>query len=246
MRLTIPRGFWLVMIPLVLVAMASVLVFLSTRHLPAMYRQWLEVPPEQNAQQGLEFERRLVELSNRIRLDKHWSARLTHEQINGWLASDLPEKFPRVLPSTVKEPRVVIRENEMDLVFRIESSRFKGIVTITGEIFCTDVENQLAFRVGKVRSGVLPIPMSWWASQLEKSLRTKAILLSWSQIDGDPVAMITLPGSFQHGEGTRPTFESIVLSDGYITVSGRSQHEVVAFHSLLPGWSDESSESTQR
>ncbi|MGI9517966.1 MAG: hypothetical protein ACR2NP_13015 [Pirellulaceae bacterium] len=246
MRLSIPRKFFLVIVPLVLVGIGSLLVLLSTRYEPAQYRKWLAVSPEQNAERGLEFERNMVELSNRIRLDQDWTACLTHEQINGWLAADLPQKFPEVLPSTVSEPRVVIRENEIDLVFRIESGRFRGVVTVTGEVFCTDVDNQLAFRIGKVRSGVLPVPMSWWAGQLESSLRTSDILLSWSRIDGDPVAMINLPASFEHGEGTRPTFESIVLRPGQITISGRSQHEVVAFQSFIPVDSDGDTDNTHR
>ncbi len=53
----------------------------------------------------------------------HWSAVFTDEQINGWLAADLPEKFPQLLPPEIQDPRVVFAPGQLQLACRYTGSR---------------------------------------------------------------------------------------------------------------------------
>ena len=65
---------------------------------PEFYQQALRAEPAQQEVAGDELEQEVLELHNEVRQPGVWEAVFTEEQINGWLAADLPEKFPRGLP----------------------------------------------------------------------------------------------------------------------------------------------------
>jgi hypothetical protein len=209
----------------------------SMQRMPDFYRRCLNVPWEQSVEDGRLFERRLVELSNQMRLDTRWSMVWSASQINGWLAADLPEKFPHALPASIQEPRVAISGDGIQVAFRLESPSLRGIVRIQGDVFATDRENQIAFRISQVKSGILPIPISWWAARLQQSLRGSDIILEWSEIERDPVALITLPVTFSGGEQRHSVLEAIQLSSRGLGISGRTVHHPLPSHSVSGGGS---------
>jgi len=166
MKRKMPRRLIAVMVAGLVVICLVVVVFSSMNGVPEFYRQALAIAHPKSQIQGQLFERRLVELSNRMRLDESWSAVLTESQINGWLAADLLEKFPDALPDSISQPRVSMSENEIRIAFQFRSKSLSGVIQIQGDLFATDVENQIAFRIATVRSGIIPIPISWWGDRL--------------------------------------------------------------------------------
>lgn len=225
MKLFLPRSIAVLILFLVLATAFASWAFVSTRQIPDFYRDLLAVPLERSEVAGIGFERQLVELSNRIRLDDSWTAKLTQDQVNGWLASDLPEKFPNALPSTIKDPRISIEEKKLKLVFQLESREFSGVIQINGEVFSTEVRNQIAFRIHRVQSGFVPVPISWWAPRLENSLGKSEIVLTWSEWEDDIVALVTLPASFTHRTEMSAILEDVQLGDGCILLAGRTVHQ---------------------
>jgi hypothetical protein len=103
---------------LVLLATAGVALLLTaayraTQHVPAFYQAALvERPVEQKAAAD-QLERQVLELHNEARKPGRWEARFSQDQINGWLAADLPVKFPGALPEGVSAPRVAIEPGRM-------------------------------------------------------------------------------------------------------------------------------------
>ncbi len=210
------------LVGLVLVIAGGLLVVLaSTSRAPTYYLQALRTPRHQSMLEGRMFERRLVELSNQLRgEDSTWSALWTESQLNGWLAADLAEKFPQFLPASIADPRVFFSDDLFQLVFRFQGSGRSQIVQVEGDIFATDVENQIAFRISEVRCGWLPIPISWWAEPLAASLRDSDIMLQWSEIGGDPVALLTLPSSLSAKTQQLPVLTAIQLTRGSFGIAG--------------------------
>ncbi|MDG2013726.1 MAG: hypothetical protein P8J33_09490 [Pirellulaceae bacterium] len=217
-------------------------VFYSANSAPDFYQQALQVSSAQNEIEGCLFERHLAGLSNQIQADGPWSVVWTSAQINGWLASDLMEKFPDALPDSIIEPRVAITENDIRIAFRYDSLVFDGIIEIRGDVFATEIENQIALRINTVHSGFFPVPISWWAERLEVSLRNRDIIVEWTELERDPVALITLPRSFGNSRGSRIILDGVQLTEQLIGIAGRTVQET--FQSVSEG--SDSAESTQR
>ena len=128
--------------------------------------------------------------------------------------------------------------NEIQLAFRFHSSGFNGIIHVTGDVFATEVENQIAFRIVSVRSGVVPVPIAWWADRLEGSLRDSDIILEWSEMANEPVALVTLPTSFSGGKKRHAILDVVQLTDQGIGLSGRTIHSAESSRTASPDATD--------
>ena len=188
----------------------------STRSAPDWYTAALEASDSQNSDNGRLLERRLVSLSNDLRFSESWSAVLPDEMLNGWLASDLPEKLPEALPDSIRNPRLRIDGEKLLLVFQSQAT----VVQVTLGIRATSTPNQIAFKVVRVRSGWIPIPISWWAESLTESLQRKDVLLEWSEQDGAPIALLTLPNSVTTDETRQSFLKAAQLQGNALAIAG--------------------------
>src|SRR5262245_66308041 len=101
---------------LIIVASAIVLAltialsafYRATQQAPQFYREALAAAPRSQHDEGQRFERQALALHNQLQHTGRWEVRFTQDEINGWLASELPEKFPELLPHGVSDPRVAI------------------------------------------------------------------------------------------------------------------------------------------
>lgn len=208
------------------IGLSAILLVVSLNRPPAMYQDLLAVPASESEQQGILLERRLANLYNQRNHEGVWATRFSPEQINGWLASDLPEKFPGILGKSFREPRILFSRDQFCLVFRYSTPTFRGVVQVVGDIFATHSENQIAFRIGSVKSGWMPIPVSWWADPLGDALGKYNIILEWGELNGDPVALLTLPGlvSEKDQEGTQKfsIVDAIQIDERGVGLSGKT------------------------
>ncbi len=190
---------------------------------PRFYQQALNVPMPDYRVAGDQFERAIIELSNQIRYQPNWSAEFSATEINGWIATDLPEKFPETLPEVISEPRIAIENDQLELAFRVISPRFRGVVHIRGNVFCTDRHNQIAFQLSKISSGFVSIPISFWADRIQDSLNQKGIVLTWTEYRGDPVALVTLPNDLSCQDAGPISIDSITLHQGQLQIAGSTK-----------------------
>jgi len=187
------------------VLVSSLVWVAGTRHYkPEFYQKLLAVPVQTSEEQGRLLERNIANVRNQLRRGRPWSVQLGQDQVNGWLASDLPEKFPHLVQS-IREPRCQFSNEGFQLAFQLHSSGTQAVVQVAGQVGVTDVPNQVAIRIDRVRAGVLPIPISWWADRLAESLASRDILLAWSESEAAPVALLTLPGSFAKTNRVNPS-----------------------------------------
>lgn len=219
----IPQRKWLALAGLVLV-LGGVLIaaYISMTRMPEFYRHALLVPASESSLAGREFEGRLADLVNQVRSEEVWSVRWTAAQINGWLAVDLPRKFPGALPETLLRPRIAIDQDELRVAFQFERMGFRGTVDMRGDLFVTDVENQIALRVQSAHCGFFPIPVSWWAEKLQLSLASRDIGIEWTELENDPVALINLPSTIGGDEDQRILLRGIEISRLTIALGGQS------------------------
>ena len=211
-------------------------LYQSAQRLPDFYQAALEVDREQYEAAGDQFETQVLKLQNDLQIEGQWEAEFTEEQINGWLATDMPKKFPDSLPQNVRDPRIAIKPGKVKLAFKFESSRFSGVVVCEGDVYCTDKSNQLAVRIDDVKAGVVSLPVSRWLDELSEGISRSGFSMQWTEEDGKPVALITLPGDTLGGGNV--IIESIELLKGKVRLKGRTTEpgqSVITLEDLVSG-----------
>jgi hypothetical protein len=166
-------------------------VYLALRREPHFYREVIaqELPTDS----GQRFERVVLDLHNQAQRVGRWEARFTQEEINGWLAIDLPAKFPRLLPAEVSEPRVTIGDGKFLVAARYRSHGVATVVSVTGEVYLTPQSNEVALRVIGVHAGALPIPIGRFLADATQHAARAGWSVRWGEHSGSPVALIRLP-----------------------------------------------------
>jgi hypothetical protein len=222
------RGKWcwiLVSLCIVLpsiVAVTMLVVYEATRHRPAFYRRALSVAPQQQKIAGDELERNVLELHNEVRHSGHWQATFSEQQINGWLASDLMEKFPNLLPKGVFDPRVALDPENAQVACRYESPKMSAIISLSLAVHLTDEPNVVAVRIRRARAGALPLPLKNFLDRISRVAAQSGFPLRWAQEDGDPVALFKIPSEHEDYVTQGVFLESVELRDGEIFLAGSS------------------------
>jgi len=211
---------------------AAFVLYSATRHEPQFYRQALRVEPELQREAGDKLEQSVLELHNSARTEGHWEAVFTEDQINGWLAADLPEKFPHMLPKGTDQPRVSIDPQRIKIACRYQRGKVNTVISFDLSVNLTSEPNTLAVRVSKVRAGALPVPLKRFLAPFTKAGADSDIALRWSQTDGDPVALVTVPHQHEDYAHREIYLETIEMRDGEIALAGRTQRPESTRHAI--------------
>jgi hypothetical protein len=201
----------------------AVSLYRATQQTPEFYQQALAATPEVQAEAGDELERRILDLRNELRNEGRFDVQFTHEQINGWLAADLPEKFPTLLPRGVSEPRIAFEPSLTRLACRYEDSRISAVVSLDADVYLTEDPNVVAVRLRQVRAGSLPIPLSQFLDQISERATAGGLPLQWSELEGDPLALVTIPPIVDERANTLLHLEAIEVLDGKVRFVGRTE-----------------------
>jgi hypothetical protein len=201
----------------------ALLLYSASRHEPQFYQQALRVEPELQREAGDELEKGVLQLHNTARTEGRWEAVFTEAQINGWLAADLPEKFPHLLPAGTDQPRVSIDPQRIKIACRYQRGSVNTVISFDLTVDLTSETNTLAVRVSKVRAGALPVPLKRFLAPITKASANSDITLRWGQADGDPVALVTVPHQHEDYSHREIYLETIEIRDGEIALAGRTQ-----------------------
>ncbi len=215
------RVIYFLVFVLILLAVGVYFLYRSTQFPPEFYQLALDVDEEISAVEGDEFEVRILNLQNDARSNEQWQAIFTEAQINGWIASDVPEKFPDLLPDAVLEPRVFVSPGELKVTFLAKSKTLKGYVIASADAFCTE-SGEVALRFNSVKSGLLKISIAVFADTITKALRKSEVEVEWTEIDGDPVALLKLPDDLVTLDEYQVRLTGIKVGDGQIVLVGES------------------------
>jgi len=216
---------WLIYAVLLLAGCLGLLIggsYLAARHEPEFYREALQAQPAQEAELGAQLEQAVLDMRHDAATGGQWQAVFTEEQLNGWLAADLPRKFPELLPADVEEPRVAIEENEARIACRYDNGQIATVISFALAINLTDEPNTLAVQISKLRAGMLPVPLRQFLEPITAAAHNSEVPLRWSQSDGNPVALVTIPVKRDEYPVEEVHIESIELRDGELWLTGRS------------------------
>lgn len=206
----------------ILIAAGSAYVYRATQQVPDFYSEALVIDPPQASASGEILEEQVFAFTNQVKKPRRWSLRLTERQINGWLASDLQEKFPDVLPKTIEEPRVALRKKSLLVGCRYKGQNLNSILAVSLDCFLVEGEpNVVGIQLHDATAGLLPIPISQILREIDTYAAKADIPIRWQQRDGDPVALVTIPSEGPDING-EIRIDALELKDGEILLSGET------------------------
>jgi hypothetical protein len=224
--LCVRKTIRLLSIGFVVFAVAAAATFFGVRQAvqqaPEFYETAIQQQPEVQAQAAEQLQQQVLELHNNARSTGRWEAVFTDEQINGWLAADLPEKFPNALPKGVSEPRVAIQGDEALVACRYQSPKIATVFSMGVEVSLTEEPNVVAVRIRNAHAGLMPIPVEQILKHATRYAQKSEVPLRWVQEDGDAVALVTVPAERKEFIHRRIRIETVELRDGAVYLAGRT------------------------
>ncbi|MFZ5832545.1 MAG: hypothetical protein ACOY3P_20855 [Planctomycetota bacterium] len=214
-------------------ALAAVLLWRGAAHVPAAYREALATSPETLAKHSDKMLQHSAELASDIQKKGQWEAAFTAEEINGWLAVDLPRNHPGLLPAEITDPRISIQPDAVVFYCRADRGGVSGVLSLEVEPQIVE-PNVLGLRFRRLRAGSLPLPRRELVDRIADASAKADLPLQWKQLGGDPVAMLTLrpraadPPSDNASE-KRPAepaevvIDAVQLADGEIIIQGHTE-----------------------
>lgn len=212
---------WTAITLLALAVIAGLFLFgawRATQQEPEFYQQALVMTPEVQLEASRELETRVTELQEEVVREGEWQAEFTEQQVNAWLAQELPKKN-NLLPPGASDPRVHIEDNELQVACRYSDSHIKTILLLQAAVELTDQPNELAIRIVGVSAGSLPFPVSPWKDQVTEAVRNADVPIEWKEDDAY-VALVQLPLEDTRLKGKRLIVEELELREGSIHVAG--------------------------
>ena len=182
--------FKLAMVLLVLLLLGLGYFYYTSQQLPEFYAAAMKQEPAEAKALGTQLETNALDIYNSARSSTSWQGELSEDEINGWLASELPVKFPDLLPENIKEPRVMLKDDDLSIACRCSYQDLQGVLVGSFDLFCTDVPNQIAIRIKSIKMGFAPFPVTQFADQITETLKNSGFESSWTELDGDPVLLI--------------------------------------------------------
>lgn len=217
----------------------------ATQDVPEFYQKALKAEPAKQQAAGDELEREVLELHNEVRKPGRWEAAFSQDQINGWLAADLPEKFPGALPRGVSDPRVAIEPHRVQLAVKYDEGDISTVLSLTGDMYLTDQPNEVAVHIQHVRAGSVPIPLGQFLDHIADRATRAGLPLRWTEQEGSPVALIRVPLDRKEFRGRNLQIEQLEMQEGQLVVSGRTEEPETTMTAGPPldeeGHSDENS-----
>lgn len=190
-------------------------------HEPAFYRG----PAAAAASAAEPLGRRLMTKVSALRADFQrpgpWATAITADEVNAWLATDLPRNHPRLLPPGVSAPRVAFGPRRMQFGCRLACGPVGCVASVDAEVVLRDV-NQIGIVVTAARLGALPVPSGPVIREIDRRFAALGLRTELRRLDGRTILVLYNPGP-QAAGGSRYRLESFAVEDGELLVAGITQ-----------------------
>src|SRR5438093_9420102 len=138
MRRAMRLALWVTGGALLLLLCFAAYVIYAARHVPEFYEQALQIEPQQLEAASDEMVRQTTELVSHANTTGSWEVRFTAEQVNGWLAVDLPRNHASKLPKEFHDPRVAIAPDGIQVACRYETDFVSTVASLHLDVSLRD------------------------------------------------------------------------------------------------------------
>lgn len=226
-----PRSTFRSLLRITLLLAAGVLVgvlfgvWRAVSYEPDFYRDALAVADYRKAAESEELKTEVRELQERVQKEPTWETEYTDEQVNAWLAVELPREYPQFLPPELADPRVSIDSERIRVAGRYVGGKISAVVSIELQVGLGESPNELELRIRRARAGAIPVPLEKWIEEARKAARRSNAPVEISLDDQTPVVRWKVPQKSSAWPGRKLVVERVELSDGKLKVKGRSEPE---------------------
>lgn len=186
---------------------------------PDFYRRRLDVPAAEASARRLVSDVSALHAS--IVREGAWEAAFSENDINAWLAVDLPRNHGRLLPEWLTEPRVRLEPRRVLLAVRVGRGMASAVAAVTAEVLLRE-PNQLGIVVEDACLGGLPLPRGPVLAELRRRCDQIGMVTSVRRLDDRSVLVVYIPSTHESG-GLSHWLESLAIGDGSIAITGQTR-----------------------
>ena len=135
MRKAVPILIVASTVVIALVIVACFAIYRAKNSEPEFYRTALSVDPASQRQASDEFVIKALALASDVQTKGKWRISFTSDEINGWLAVDVPTNLPDAIPPEVADPRVEIQPGEATIACHLKTDELDAVVSLTLDVF---------------------------------------------------------------------------------------------------------------
>ncbi len=203
---------------LVVTGIALVSVYRALRQVPEFYNAAGSIEPERQVEDRDAFVARATALASDLHAEGRWQSLFTAEQINAWLALELANNYPDLLPPELCDPRISLSKDAATIGCQYKTRELSAVVSVTLDAYLHE-PNVVAVRIRHARAGTLPVPLGHILDSISHAAQQLNLRLEWRKSHGDPVALITLP-PLHDGKSKPLRLDLLELRDGELFVAG--------------------------
>lgn len=151
-----------------------------------------------------------------------WEATFSQEQINAWLAHELPTKFPRIKRAGASEPRIALQDGKILAAIRISRGALNAVVSCELKVELTEQPNMIAVRLSNLRAGALPLPLDRFRRAISREASRGELEIHWDETDEGPIALVSIPSDDPRYRISPTIIEQVSIVEKAVYVSGKS------------------------
>jgi hypothetical protein len=199
-------------------------VYSNVQAVPEFYReaQIRRVDQAVQKQRAAVAETQALEVLSAVEAGDEWSFELTDDEANSWLETELPAKFPNLLPREVRDPRVRFSEGKIELGWRHMTPWGETVVSLDGNVSLTKDKRQVAAKIANIYAGGFALPRERVLAEVRQAAQTQQLAITWTEQDGCPIAMIPIHQFHDRGVPEDVTVENLEFIGERFRISGRS------------------------
>jgi hypothetical protein len=207
---------------LAVVLLASIwLLWQSLFSVPSFYVQAASRPIARQSDDRRGFVRQTAELSNSWRREGEWRVEFREEQLNAWLAVDLPENHPELLSPEYREPRIDLVTGGFILACETVATIRPAVVSLSLVVESRG-DNLVRLQIQRARIGLLPLPMKGLLEGVTEFARESNLRLHWESDGSTPTAIVDFSALAEDGEYS-VTLEQVEFREDLLVLSGRTE-----------------------
>ena len=189
---------------------------------PAFYAAQVARDWQTFANQGAALQAKVATLRTAMQdVEQRWSAAITNDELNGWLAVELPQHFPHALPKYVKEPYVALSPCEFHVACRYEDGGTQAVLSMRLTAEVNGKPNQFKIKILSAKIGSVPM-MDQALGVVGAAIRRAKLRYRWLNRGDAPELIVFLPAQWMD-QDKRIRLDTIQINEGELLVAGTTE-----------------------
>lgn len=219
------------LVAVLLLAVVALLLYQAATATPDSYEALMTEVDQLQASGELDQQRQALEsqvaaLVSEAQSADRWSTVLTEQQLNGWLAMQLPIDFPQLKRQGVRDPRVLLEEGQATIAFRAQVQGRSAVLTAELAPVVAE-EGWVGAEVRSLKVGTLPLPADRLIKRAEEMIRRgqfsrEKLRYRWAESNGNPVLLVDIERLASADDRVR-RLDKLAVREGELLIGGRNE-----------------------